>query len=134
MPGWSWVHTPGHTPGHVSLWREEDRAVIAGDAFITTSQESVYAVMTQREELHGPPMYFTTDWEAARRSVQALAGLSPNIAVTGHGRAMKGPLLTEALNILANEFDKVAVPPHGRYVFQAAKADENGPTFVPDEA
>ena len=24
MPGWRWLHTPGHTPGHVSLWRESD--------------------------------------------------------------------------------------------------------------
>ena len=22
MPGWRWIHTPGHAPGHVSLWRE----------------------------------------------------------------------------------------------------------------
>jgi glyoxylase-like metal-dependent hydrolase (beta-lactamase superfamily II) len=40
MPGWRWVHTPGHTPGHVSLWRESDRTILAGDAFITTRQES----------------------------------------------------------------------------------------------
>lgn len=20
MPGWQWIHTPGHTPGHVALW------------------------------------------------------------------------------------------------------------------
>src|SRR5436190_2417265 len=33
MPGWKWIHTPGHTPGHVSLWRESDRTLIAGDAF-----------------------------------------------------------------------------------------------------
>src|SRR3954467_14621253 len=24
MPGWRWLFTPGHTPGHVSFWREED--------------------------------------------------------------------------------------------------------------
>ena len=72
--------TPGHTPGHVSLWRADDQAVIAGDAFITTSQESVYAVMTQREELHGPPQYFTTDWDAAKLSVQKLADLNPTVA------------------------------------------------------
>jgi glyoxylase-like metal-dependent hydrolase (beta-lactamase superfamily II) len=32
MDGWRWVHTPGHSPGHVSLWRERDRALIVGDA------------------------------------------------------------------------------------------------------
>lgn len=30
MPGWQWLHTPGHTPGHVSLWRLSDRTLIAG--------------------------------------------------------------------------------------------------------
>ena len=33
MPGWRWVHTPGHTPGHVAFWREEDGALIAGERF-----------------------------------------------------------------------------------------------------
>jgi hypothetical protein len=46
----------------VSIWREEDRALIAGDAFITTDQESAYAVLRQEPELHGPPQYFTPDW------------------------------------------------------------------------
>ena len=36
MPGWRWIHTPGHTAGHVSLFRESDRVLIAGDAFLTT--------------------------------------------------------------------------------------------------
>jgi glyoxylase-like metal-dependent hydrolase (beta-lactamase superfamily II) len=44
MPGWRWIHTPGDTPGHISFWRERDRTIIAGDAFITTNQESAYAV------------------------------------------------------------------------------------------
>jgi glyoxylase-like metal-dependent hydrolase (beta-lactamase superfamily II) len=64
MPGWSWLHTPGHSPGHVSLWRESDRLMIVGDAFTTTKQESVYAAVTQEPEMHGPPMYFTPDGRA----------------------------------------------------------------------
>jgi glyoxylase-like metal-dependent hydrolase (beta-lactamase superfamily II) len=54
MPGWRWMATPGHSRGHVSLWREEDRALIVGDAFVTTRQESVYAAVTQAPEMHGP--------------------------------------------------------------------------------
>jgi glyoxylase-like metal-dependent hydrolase (beta-lactamase superfamily II) len=75
MPGWRWLHTPGHAAGHVSLWRESDRAIIAGDAFITTRMESAYAVAVQKPEMHGPPTYFTTDFEAAKESVQKLANL-----------------------------------------------------------
>ncbi len=57
MGGWRWLHTPGHTPGHMALWREADRTVNAGDAFITTRRESAYAVTVQEPEMHGPPMY-----------------------------------------------------------------------------
>jgi glyoxylase-like metal-dependent hydrolase (beta-lactamase superfamily II) len=120
MPGWTWIHTPGHTPGHVSLWRASDRCIVSGDAFITTRQESAYAVATQLPELHGPPAYFTQDWEAARESVERLAGLEPEIAVTGHGRAMKGDALRTALHELAENFDIVAVPGRGRYVDEPA--------------
>lgn len=123
MPGWRWVHTPGHTPGHVSLWRESDRIVIAGDAFITTRQESAYAVATQAPEIHGPPMYFTPDWEKSRASVERLAQLQPEIAVTGHGPAMRGPELRGALDLLAREFDRIAVPSTGKYVLNPATAE-----------
>jgi len=115
MPGWSWVHTPGHSPGHVSLWRESDRLMIVGDAFITTKQESVYAAVTQEPEMHGPPMYFTPDWESARRSVEVLAALRPNVVVTGHGHAMQGVRMQEALNELAARFDDVARPSTEKY-------------------
>jgi len=123
MPGWRWIHTPGHAPGHVSLWRESDRSLIAGDAFITTAQESAYAAATQEPELHGPPVYFTPDWVAARASVERLAALEPEVALTGHGQPIQGPALREALHRLANEFDQVAIPAHGRYVPEALRKD-----------
>ena len=116
MPGWKWIPTPGHTPGHVSLWRDADRVIIAGDAFITTNQESAYAVATQRPELHGPPQYYTPDWDAARLSVRRIAALQPEIAITMHGHAMRGEEMRSALNLLASDFDQIAVPRHGRYV------------------
>ncbi|PWK14848.1 MBL fold metallo-hydrolase [Tumebacillus permanentifrigoris] len=116
LPGWKWIHTPGHTPGHVSLFREEDRVLIAGDAFITVKQESLLAVLTQEQELHGPPAYFTPDWQAAWESVKILAALKPSVAYTGHGRPMSGDLLTNGLDNLARDFDQIAIPKHGRYV------------------
>src|SRR4051812_11438627 len=77
LPGWRWIHTPGHSPGHVSYWRERDRTLIVGDAFVTTRQESVYAAIAQEPEMHGPPMYFTPDWNSAENSVRSLAALEP---------------------------------------------------------
>ena len=131
MPGWRWLHTPGHSPGHVSLFRDADRTLIAGDAFVTTKQESLTAAITQRREIHGPPAYYTMDWGAARRSVELLAGLEPEIAATGHGRPLRGPALREGLSELARRFDQLAVPRRGRYVERPAVAGPAGVTSVP---
>jgi glyoxylase-like metal-dependent hydrolase (beta-lactamase superfamily II) len=120
-PGWRWLHTPGHSPGHVSLWRESDRAMVAGDAVITTRQESAYSIATQAPELHGPPAYFTTEWDKAKTSARALAELEPELLVTGHGRPMAGPEMRAALRRLAEEFDAVAVPHAGRYATEPAR-------------
>ncbi|HEX9952858.1 MAG TPA: MBL fold metallo-hydrolase [Rubricoccaceae bacterium] len=124
LPGWRWIHTPGHAAGHVSLWREADRVLIVGDAFVTTAQESAYAAATQAPAMHGPPMYFTPDWEAAAASVRALAVLEPHVVVTGHGRAMEGPAMRAALHTLARDFEAVAVPEHGRYVDAPARVED----------
>ncbi len=131
LPDWQWLHTPGHTPGHISLWRASDKTLIAGDAFITTRQESAYAVLTQKPEIHGPPMYYTPDWPKSRQSVVELAALEPELVVTGHGPAIRGPAMRDALAELAANFNEIAIPEQGRYVNSPAQADEHGVTYVP---
>lgn len=116
MPEWKWVHSPGHTPGHISLFREQDRALIAGDAFVTVKQESLYKVLTQTKEISGPPKYYTTDWKAAFESVKKLEELKPEVAVTGHGLPMRGKELTESLHDLVENFEEIAMPEEGRYL------------------
>jgi glyoxylase-like metal-dependent hydrolase (beta-lactamase superfamily II) len=130
MEGWRWIHTPGHTPGHVSLFRDEDRVLIAGDAFVTMRQESLISVLTRRQEVSRPPAYFTPDWESARQSIHELAHLDPVIAATGHGIPMFGIQLHSELESLARYFDD-EIPSHGRYVNQPALADERGVVRVP---
>jgi glyoxylase-like metal-dependent hydrolase (beta-lactamase superfamily II) len=131
MPGWRWIHTPGHTAGHISLFREADRLLVAGDAFVTVKQESALAVLTQWQEVCRPPAYFTSDWQAARRSVETLAALQPLVAATGHGLPMRGERMEQELQALARDFDRVAVPACGRYVRQPAVADARGVVAVP---
>jgi glyoxylase-like metal-dependent hydrolase (beta-lactamase superfamily II) len=131
LPGWQWIHTPGHTAGHVSFFRKEDQVLIAGDAFVTTKQESFTAVVQQRPELHGPPAYYTSDWEAARQSVRRLAELGPNVFACGHGLPMAGPRALDALYRLAEDFDDIARPKVGRYVWTPAITDERGTISVP---
>jgi len=126
MPGWRWLHTPGHAPGHISLWRESDRTLIAGDAVVTTGQESVYEVIVQKPEMHGPPRYFTPDWDEAGKSVRALAALEPDLVITGHGRPVRGPNMRRRLHELANNFASIAVPEGRPYALDPAKPGKSG--------
>lgn len=130
MPGWQWIHTPGHTAGHVSLYRESDRTLIVGDAFVTTKQESLLAVLSQTQQIHGPPAYFTSDWQAARRSIETLARLRPEVAATGHGRPMSGDTLRGGLQELLARWDDF-MPSYGRYVRSPAITDEQGVEYLP---
>ena len=110
--------------GHVALWRDADRVLISGDAFCTTAQESAYDVAVQEAEMHGPPMYFTVDWDAAEASVATLAALEPEIALSFHGRPMQGAGMRAALHRLATGFRDIAVPREGRYLDDPRRAED----------
>lgn len=116
MNGWKWIHTPGHTEGHISLCHEDEGILIPGDAFTTVKQESLLSVITQKENISGPPAYLTTDWKAAKHSVEILRNLNPNLAIPSHGQPMEGEDLSKHLDLLVKEFDEIAVPEHGVYV------------------
>lgn len=116
MKGWKWIHTPGHTAGHISLFRELDRTLIAGDAFSTTKQESLFHVVSQKQEISGPPAYLTEDWQAAKNSVRLLDSLNPHVAITSHGKPMRGAQLSEQLSMLADNFDSIAKPHQGKFL------------------
>lgn len=131
LPEWKVVHTPGHTPGHISLFFPLNTTLIAGDAFTTTQAESAWSLMLYKKKVSGPPKYITSDWIAAAKSVRKLAALQPRIAATGHGPVMRGRELQSELNFLANRFEEVAVPHSGRYVGHAAVSDENGLRYLP---
>jgi glyoxylase-like metal-dependent hydrolase (beta-lactamase superfamily II) len=131
FPEWKYIHTPGHTPGHISLFRERDKVLIAGDAFVTTKAESMIYALTHLNHLSGPPKYFTANWASAKVSVMKLAALDPDIVATGHGKPMQGEEMRLELNNLSSHFDQLAVPAQGRYVNEPAIADETGTVYVP---
>jgi len=68
------IFTPGHTPGHMCLYLERSKTLIAGDAL--TSSEG---------QLHGPNAGATPDMPTASRSVQKLAELDVQTIVCYHG-------------------------------------------------
>ena len=134
VPGaerWRWVHTPGHTPGHVSLWRGDDRALLAGDAVATVDLDSWAAQVTQPREVSRSPVPFVPDWQAADASVRRLAELCPALIAAGHGRPI-GQAAAERLAVFARRSHR---PDHGRYVPEAAVFDdERGVVSVPPPA
>ncbi|WP_374756002.1 MBL fold metallo-hydrolase [Fibrisoma montanum] len=131
LPDWQIIHTPGHSPGHVSLFRPNDRTLLAGDAFITTNQNSGISVAIQRKEFHGPPAYFTCDWVAAEKSVRLLTELQPQAVGAGHGVSVRGLELKLGLNFLQQHFKERSIPSQGRYVKQPAETDEHGIVTMP---
>lgn len=128
LPEWRYIHTPGHTAGHVSLFRERDRTLVAGDALITMNLDSWAEQVRRTPEPCNPPSPLTTDWEAARRSVQTLAALRPNAVAAGHGLPIAGDGVADAVERFAREF---SAPAHGRYVNAPAVTGPAGVEWVP---
>lgn len=128
LPEWEILETPGHSPGHVSYFRSTDGTLIAGDAFCTVNQNSMSDTLSQRQQVAGPPPYYTCDWEAAERSAKLLAELNPKVLAAGHGIPMRGAQATRQLRELANNFP---IPDGGRYVREAARTDETGIVYLP---
>lgn len=74
--GWRFVWTPGHTAGHVSLFRPADRVLIAGDAVLPRITPTL-GVNRQRTDPVG-------DYAAALARLEAL---EPSVVLPGHGEA-----------------------------------------------
>jgi glyoxylase-like metal-dependent hydrolase (beta-lactamase superfamily II) len=127
-PGWRWLLTPGHSPGHICLFRESDRILLTGDVLLTVNMDSWTALMTRKCELARPPTPFTIDWSAARASLKELAGLRPNVIGAGHGIPISDSDLPERLEHFANNCRS---PRRGRYVGQPARTNENGIVDLP---
>ncbi len=108
LPDWQVIPAPGHTPGHLALFREGDRALIAGDAVLTVNLNSPGDALWQRHTLGGPPRFATWNWRAATGSVSELARLEPGVLAPGHGRPMAGPVLAPALRALGEQLSNPA--------------------------
>src|SRR3954469_7763893 len=77
--GFTVLDTPGHSPGHVSFWRESDGVLICGDVFFNMN------ILTTVPGLRAPPGPFTVDPAQNRASERKVAALSPSVAGFGHG-------------------------------------------------
>ena len=127
-PGWKWLLTSGHSPGHICLFRESDRILLTGDALLTVDMDSWSGLLSRRRELARPPTPFTIDWPRARASLKKMAALRPNVVGAGHGSPMSDSDLSDRLERFVENF---RTPRRGRYVWQAAKTNEDGVVVLP---
>jgi hydroxyacylglutathione hydrolase len=85
VAGFTVLDTPGHSPGHVSYWRESDRVLVCGDVFNTMN------LITTVPGLHEPPAIFSPDPARNRESMRRLAALEPALMLVGHGPPLRDP-------------------------------------------
>ena len=85
VAGFTVLDVPGHSPGHIALWRETDRTLVAGDVFFNID------VRTGLPRLRHPPGLLTVDPERNRESMRRVAELEPALALFGHGPPLRDP-------------------------------------------
>jgi glyoxylase-like metal-dependent hydrolase (beta-lactamase superfamily II) len=85
LAGFEVLDTPGHSAGHISLWRASDRTLICGDVF--TNMDTITGI----PGLHEPKPFFTPDPRRNRDSMRRLAALEPELVLFGHGRPLRDP-------------------------------------------
>ena len=85
VAGFAVLDTPGHSAGHISLWRESDRTLLLGDVAFGCNP------LTGVPGLHEPPDFFTPDPPRNRESLRRLGELGPALVLFGHGAPLRDP-------------------------------------------
>jgi len=77
---WRVVHTPGHTPGHIGLFSEGRRLLIAGDTILKRITPNPVLNPDPRRELRRFPSL-----SRFLATLDRLCELAPTLVITGHG-------------------------------------------------
>ncbi len=83
--GFRVLETPGHTAGHISFWREQDRVLVMGDVLANMP------IWTGLPKLREPQRIFSLDPALNRQSARRLAELQPRLTCFGHGPPLRDP-------------------------------------------
>ncbi len=84
VAGFTVLDIPGHAPGQIALWREQDRLALSSDCFYTLD-------MWGRDCAPRLPVaLYNHDTEQARASIRKLAALEPAVAWPGHAKPVTG--------------------------------------------
>jgi len=84
------IHTPGHTPGHISLYLKQSKTLIAGD--------SMYSANGTLGGIHIPT---TLDIKEAQQSIKKYLDLDIESVVCYHGGLSKGNINEQIRNNLS---------------------------------
>ncbi|EEM47976.1 MBL fold metallo-hydrolase [Bacillus cereus group sp. MYBK163-2] len=82
------LHTPGHTPGHISLYLKQSKTLIAGD--------SMYSVNGKLGGIHAPT---TLNIKEAQESLKKYLNLDIKSVVCYHGGLSKGNIKIQLQNL-----------------------------------
>jgi hydroxyacylglutathione hydrolase len=85
VAGFTVLDTPGHSPGHVSYWRESDRVLVCGDVMWG------YNPFLMRGHPMEPFPVASPDPALNRASARRLAELKPELVCFGHGAPLRDP-------------------------------------------
>lgn len=80
VAGFTVVDLPGHAPGQIGLWREEDRLALVSDCFYTVE------MWGRSCPPHVPARTYNYDTDQAQDSIRKLAEMEPAAAWPGHAR------------------------------------------------
>jgi glyoxylase-like metal-dependent hydrolase (beta-lactamase superfamily II) len=113
LPDWTYVATPGHSPGHVAFFREGDHVLITGDAVLTIDLNSVQGLLSSvfgenRQCVASPPWYTNWNQSVTAASFAVLASREPRVLAPGHGTPMTGAETTSALRVFADRYSHPA--------------------------
>ncbi|HWX52236.1 MAG TPA: MBL fold metallo-hydrolase [Solirubrobacteraceae bacterium] len=89
VAGFRVIELPGHAPGQIGLWREQDRLALSSDCFYTLD-------MWGRDSApHIPEPLYNYDTAQARESIRKLAALEPAAAWPGHAKPVTGDVRSQ---------------------------------------
>ena len=72
--GWEWIHTPGHSPGHVTVYHPERRILITGDHVLPRISPNI-----------GADMYAENPLREYLASLRTLRDLPVDLVLPSHG-------------------------------------------------
>jgi hydroxyacylglutathione hydrolase len=91
VAGFQVIDLPGHAPGLIGLWREQDRLAIVSDCFYTLD------MFGRSCPASVPAQTYNYDTDQARQSIRKLAEMEPAAAWPGHADPLTGDVRGQLL-------------------------------------